>query len=158
MAVPTLLATERSARRHVSPAEGRTWEVFNAGRLNARGHPAAYAIVPGAAGLPHAGPRSPLRRRGAFATSAFHATRFRDGELFAAGRYPNQNGAAEGLSRWIADDESLSGDVVAWYTVGVTHVPRPEEYPIMGATKVGFHLAPVGFFSKNPGLDVSSGR
>ena len=30
------------------------------------------------------------------------------------------------------DDETLeSQDVVVWYVLGVTHVPRPEDYPVM---------------------------
>ena len=154
VAVPTWLRSERRARRHVSAAEHRTWEIANLSATNAQGHPTAYALLPGAASLPFPGARSPILRRGAFATSAFHATRLHDDELFAAGRYPNQNPGVGGLARWIEDDEPLKGDVVVWYTVGVTHVARPEEYPIMNATKVGFRLAPVGFFAMNPGLDV----
>jgi primary-amine oxidase len=44
--------------------------------------------------------------------------------------------------------------VVLWYTVGVTHIPRAEDWPIMPVHRTGFKLVPVGFFSKNPALDV----
>ena len=44
--------------------------------------------------------------------------------------------------------------VVVWYTMGVTHIPRPEEWPVMPVTHVGFKLIPAGFFSRNPALDV----
>jgi primary-amine oxidase len=41
---------------------------------------------------------------------------------------------------------------VLWYTFGVTHVPRPEEWPIMNLQKTGFTLMPVNFFSENPAM------
>ncbi|HKF74684.1 MAG TPA: hypothetical protein VKF59_00950, partial [Candidatus Dormibacteraeota bacterium] len=31
---------------------------------------------------------------------------------------------------------------------------RPEDWPVMPVTYVGFHLKPWGFFVGNPGLDV----
>jgi len=43
---------------------------------------------------------------------------------------------------------------VVWYTSGVTHVPRPEEWPIMNVHPTGFKLIPAGFFSRNPALDL----
>ena len=36
----------------------------------------------------------------------------------------------------------------------VTHVPRPEEWPVMPASHHGFRLLPAGFFAANPALDV----
>ena len=38
--------------------------------------------------------------------------------------------------------------------MGVTHIPRPEEWPVMPVTHVGFKLIPAGFFTRNPALDV----
>ena len=45
-------------------------------------------------------------------------------------------------------------DIVVWYTFGVTHVPRPEHWPVMPVEYTGFTLVPVGFFDRNPALDV----
>ena len=44
--------------------------------------------------------------------------------------------------------------MVLWYTMGVTHIPRPEEWPVMPVTHVGFKMIPGGFFTRNPALDV----
>ena len=41
-----------------------------------------------------------------------------------------------------------------WHTFGVTHVPRPEDWPVMPVEYCGFLLAPVGFFERNPALDL----
>jgi primary-amine oxidase len=38
--------------------------------------------------------------------------------------------------------------------MGVTHIPRPEEWPVMVCHKAGFKLMPSGFFVRNPALDV----
>ncbi|MFD2093138.1 copper amine oxidase [Blastococcus deserti] len=36
----------------------------------------------------------------------------------------------------------------------MTHVPRPEDWLIMPVDYTGFRLKPVGFFDRNPTLDV----
>jgi primary-amine oxidase len=33
-------------------------------------------------------------------------------------------------------------------------VPRPEDWPVMPVASLGFMLKPVGFFDRNPALDV----
>ena len=42
-----------------------------------------------------------------------------------------------------------------WYTFGVTHFVRPEDWPVMPVEYTGFVLMPVGFFDRNPALDVA---
>ena len=49
---------------------------------------------------------------------------------------------------------STDTDVVLWYTFGVTHFVRPEDWPVMPVEYTGFLLSPVGFFDRNPSLDV----
>ena len=44
--------------------------------------------------------------------------------------------------------------IAIWYTLGVTHTPRPEEWPVMPSAHAGFQLVPLGFFARNPALDV----
>ena len=41
-----------------------------------------------------------------------------------------------------------------WHTFGPTHVPRPEDWPVMPVTRTGFMLKPTGFYDRNPTLDV----
>jgi primary-amine oxidase len=43
---------------------------------------------------------------------------------------------------------------VLWYSMGHHHIPRPEDWPVMPVAKIGFMLKPVGFFDRNPALDV----
>jgi primary-amine oxidase len=76
-------------------------------------------------------------------------------ERRAGGDYPNQHRGGDGLPRWTEKDRSIvDEDIVVWYTFGATHIPRPEDWPVMPVEYTGFSLAPVGFFARNPALDV----
>jgi Cu2+-containing amine oxidase len=50
----------------------------------------------------------------------------------------------------IARATIVDRDVVLWYTFAVTHLPRPEDWPVMPVHTAGFKLVPAGFFSENP--------
>lgn len=45
-------------------------------------------------------------------------------------------------------------DPVVWHCFGLTHIVRPEDFPVMPAESAGFTLKPVGFFRGNPGIDI----
>jgi primary-amine oxidase len=45
-------------------------------------------------------------------------------------------------------------DLVLWYSFGAHHVVRPEDWPVMPVTHIGFKLKPSGFFDGNPALDM----
>jgi primary-amine oxidase len=147
--------TESEAGRKMDMLASRVWTVTNFSAKNSLGHHTSYILVPGANSLPYIAPESPVRKRAQFINNHFWATRYNAQELYAAGVYPNQSRGGDGLPQFIADNETIENqDVVVWYTLGITHVPRPEEWPVMPVTHVGFKLIPGGFFSRNPALDV----
>ena len=151
----TALRTEHDARRDVDLTSARRWLVVNPSAHNALGQPTGYLLHPGENSVPYLQPDSEIRRRADFVNHHFWATQYQAMELHAAGDYPNQSLPGEGLMKWTAANRPLEGqDVVVWYTFGITHVPRPEEWPVMTATLAGFKLLPVSFFSRNPALDV----
>lgn len=151
----TTLTTEKAAKRLLNPASARCWSVVNCGRPNAVGQPVGYMLMPGENTVSFSRPNSVHRRRAGFTEAAFWATQYDPLQRYAAGDYPNQNSNADGLPTWIKADRPLENrDVVLWYTMGVTHVPRPEEWPVMPVHKLGFRLVPMGFFARNPALDV----
>lgn len=151
----TQLTTEKGARRDLSLAAQRKWKVVNPAVKNALGEPTGYILVPGENSLPYIRPSSSVRKRAAFLDHHFWSTRFREGEMHASGYYPNQSRGGDGLEKWTGDDESLDkADVVVWYTSGVTHIPRPEEWPIMSVHPTGFKLMPAGFFARNPAVTL----
>ena len=102
-----------------------------------------------------AGPESSIGRRAAFAAHNLWVTPFAEEERRAAGDYPNQHGGSPGLPEWTRRDRPVvDTDIVLWHTFGITHVPRPEDWPVMPVEYCGFSFVPYGFFDRNPALDV----
>jgi primary-amine oxidase len=151
----TLLPRESEAQRVIDPLAGRYWKVVNPSVLNGVGEPVAYKLMPGENVLPFAHPESSVYKRATFATRHLWVTPYAPEERYPAGDYPNQHPGGAGLPAWTQANRSLENtNVVLWYTVGVHHVPRPEDWPVMPVTYYGFTLKPVGFFDRNPALDV----
>jgi primary-amine oxidase len=151
----TTLATEKQAQRVVDASRSRIWKIVNPEARNRLGEPVGYKLVPAATPTLLASPESSVGRRAAFATRNLWVTPYQSDERRAAGDYPNQHAGGDGLPRWTAADRPIAGtDVVVWHTFGVTHIPRPEDWPVMPVESTGFLLAPVGFFDRNPALDV----
>jgi primary-amine oxidase len=152
---PTLLKTESQARANLNLQTARTWKVVNPHVRNAVGEPVGYRFLPGDNSFPMGGPDAWWRKRAGFVNHHVWVTPFADGERYAAGDYPNQSRGGDGLVKWTAADRPIEDtDVVFWYTFGHTHVPRPEDYPVMPAAYIGFLLKPSGFFDLNPSNDL----
>jgi primary-amine oxidase len=155
----TPLHNEADAQRDMNLASARRWVVINPTSPNKLGQPAGYLIAPGDNSVPYLQPESLIRQRAGFINHHFWATAFDPAEQHAAGEFPNQSEPGQGLPAWTNANRSLEGqDVVAWYTFGVTHIPRPEEWPVMSVTTAGFKLLPVSFFTFKPSLDVPISR
>ena len=152
----TLLESEQQAQRDCYPQRSRYWKVVNPKRHNGLGKPVAWKLLPAATPTLLADENSVIAKRAGFARHNLWVTKFGEGVFNAAGDYPNMlNSGGEGLPKWIEQDRKLEAeDVVVWHTTGVTHMPRPEDWPVMPVEYCGFSLMPVGFFDRNPTLNV----
>jgi primary-amine oxidase len=151
----TRLEYEQEAQRLVDPARSRVWRIVNPEVRNGLGAPVAYKLLPGPAPTLLAQEGSSIAARAGFATRNLWVTPYAADERRPAGDHPNQHAGGDGLPAWTAADRSLLGtEVVVWHTFGVTHVPRPEDWPVMPVESCGFQLLPSGFFDRNPALDV----
>lgn len=94
-------------------------------------------------------------KRAEFADHNIYVTSYKDGELYAGGKYTNQSRGGTGVRSW-ADrkDNVLDDDIVVWVQFGINHIPRVEDFPVMPCEIIKVHLKPVNFFDKNPALDV----
>ncbi|MBK7184535.1 MAG: hypothetical protein IPH85_01185 [Ignavibacteria bacterium] len=147
------LRSEREGARDVSLQRARTWRVSSS-KLNALGAPTAYTIVPQTVTVPFLGPTALVRQRARFIEHQLYATRYNAQEFYAAGDYPNESDKDHGLPMYQANDDRLiRRDVVLWYTMGVTHVARPEDWPVMPTSHATMKIIPTGFFTRNPLLD-----
>lgn len=151
----TALRTEKAAQRSTNAETARCWAVVNPAVKNALGQVSSYVLMPGDTSVPYSLPGSYLSTVGAFVQHQLWATPYEANEMYGAGTYVRDGRPTDGLVKWTAANRSIDNeDLVLWYTVGITHVPRVEEWPIMNTHRAGFTLMPAGFFSKNPALDV----
>ncbi|KAL2758887.1 hypothetical protein ACRALDRAFT_2058137 [Sodiomyces alcalophilus JCM 7366] len=143
----------------------RTFKIVNESQRNpVTGTPIGVKLVPCYSQMLLAHPSSFHARRAEYATHAVWVTRYRDDELFPAGRHTMQSLGGEGIASWIreraekgdaAESSVRDQDIVLWHTFGSTHNPRIEDWPVMPCDKMVVGLKPVNFFTSNPGLDVA---
>lgn len=151
----TLLQTEKGARANLNGDTWRTWKIENPSVLNRMGDPVGYKFFPGENCIPFVSKEAWWRKRAGFVDYHMWVTPNDPKEMFAAGDYPNQSRGGDGLEKWVEQDRDIvDTDVVLWYTFGHTHVPRPEDYPVMPVASLGFLLKPNGFFDINPANDL----
>ncbi|MDZ8224720.1 primary-amine oxidase [Nostoc sp. ChiVER01] len=151
----TPLTKETAAVRDLDMKSSREWMIVSADKKNTLGVAPGYMLMPGGNSIFFPVEGSNIRQKAEFASHHVWVTKYKPAELYAGGDYPNQTQPGQGLPKYIADDESLTGkDIVLWYTMGVTHVPRSEDWPIMPVHQVGFKLMPRGFFSRNPAINL----
>jgi primary-amine oxidase len=150
----TVLANEQEARRDIDTGRARYWKIESAERKSALGAPTSYALMPGSNVSPIYSPDAVYAKRAGFTEHQLWVTAYDPTQRFAAGDYPYQQQVSTGLPEFGKGERSLEGtDVVVWYTIGAHHVVRPEDWPVMPVSTVGFMLRPNGFFDGNPALD-----
>ncbi len=153
--VVTQLTREPEAHRTINPFTGRYWLIANNERRNRLDRAVAYKLMPGSTVPPFAAEDSDLTRRAAFLRHNLWVTHYDRSERFPAGEYPNQHPGGGGLVDYQAGDRRIvDDDIVVWYAFGMLHISRPEDWPVMPVERIGFMLKPVGFFDRNPALDI----
>jgi primary-amine oxidase len=149
------LETEAYAQRLADTAAGRYWLVVNEAVRNAHGRPVGYQLVPGPSTLPPLQPDAPALQRAQFSTRHLWVTAYDPDQLHAAGDYPYQHPGGAGLPAYASANRPVrDADIVVWHTFVAHHVVRPEDWPVMPVTTVGFQLRPFGYFDSNPALDL----
>ncbi len=148
--------TEHEAQLHTDMMEPSLWRVVSEGRKNAVGYPTSYQLLPGMTMPPVTGDDEYTRKRAGFISHALWVTPYRADERYAAGDYPTRSLAGKGLPEWTAADRPIENeDLVLWYTIGMHHVVRAEDWPVMPVLWHDFKLRPFDFFDHNPALNTS---
>jgi primary-amine oxidase len=155
----TVFTRAVDAKRDADHEASRSWTIYNPASTNQIGRPAGYMIMPGE----NAMAEFPMLREKGTVGFAFHqlwVTPLRDGEIYAAGAYPDQakNDYRDTLYYYANNDSIYDQDIVVWYSLGMIHAPRVEDYPLMSDVKLGVNFLPDGFFSRNPVLGPTPGR
>ncbi|KAH8683742.1 copper amine oxidase [Ilyonectria robusta] len=148
---------EKSGFMDAAPEKNRVFKIVNEKKLNPISkNPVGFKIVPQPAQLLIAHKDSVVRKRARFAEHHAWVTRYRDGDLWAGGKWTNQSMIEKnGVADYAARNENVRGeDLVFWTIYGLTHNPRVEDYPVMPVEIVTVTLKPADFFDRNPALDV----
>jgi primary-amine oxidase len=155
----TSLRTEDEGKQDYDWHSQRAWKVVNEDVRNGLGTPVGYKLVPGGCFPAMLDPGSRVFRRARAIGHNLWVTPYHEDERWPCGEFPVQSEADSGLPAWTAANRSIENtDVVLWYVFGIHHVTRPEDWPVMPVDTVSFWLKPVGFFDRNPALDVAPHR
>jgi primary-amine oxidase len=155
----TPLRTEEEGKQDYEWQTQRSWKVVNESVMNGLGTPVGYKLVPGGCFPAMMDPEAPVFRRAQVIGHNLWVTPYDPDERWPCGEFPVQSEEDSGLPAWTAANRSIENtDVVLWYVFGIHHITRPEEWPVMPVDTVSFWLKPVGFFDRNPALDVAPGN
>ncbi|MGF1527133.1 MAG: primary-amine oxidase [Candidatus Competibacterales bacterium] len=155
------IVSEADSGRDMCLETARYWKVCNPNVTNALGEAVGYKLIPGENAFALSHPQSSVRRRAGFIDHHLWVTATDPGERYAAGDYPNQRPpeVVDGLPRYVQAKRPLENTpVTLWYNLNSHHVARPEDWPVMPCGYIGFHLKPVGFFDRNPAIDLPPSR
>ncbi|HEX5297689.1 MAG TPA: primary-amine oxidase [Streptosporangiaceae bacterium] len=151
----TPLRTEAEGKQDYDWSTQRGWKIINNNITNGLGTPTGYKLVPSSAFPPLIDPASPAYRRAEAIGHTLWVTPYSADERWPCGEFPVQSAHDTGLAEWTKADRPIENtDVVLWYVFGIHHITRPEDWPVMPSDIVSFWLKPVGFFDRNPALDV----
>ncbi|MCB1123438.1 MAG: hypothetical protein KJT03_17935, partial [Verrucomicrobiae bacterium] len=147
--------TESQAMMNINLEKPALWRFTSSKRENKVGHPTSYRIKPGMSGAALFSEDDYPRLRAGFIDHHLWVTPYHPDELYAAGDFPTLSTPGMGLPAWTKADRPITDtDIVAWYTVGMHHVVRSEDWPVMPVAWHSFEIRPFDFFDKNPALDL----
>lgn len=151
----TLLESEQEARMDIDPLNDRYWKIVNPNEEGPYGYEPGFKIHPRDNVTSPMQPGSPSKRRAGFIENNFWVTPYNEDEMYADGDYPNQNDDVHGLREWSMQDRDIvNEDIVVWYTLGVNHRTRPEDWPVLPVEVANFEIAPEGFTDENPAVNL----
>ena len=148
---------ERSGFADAAPFANRHFKIANEQLINPVSKtPVGYKVFPQPTQLLLAGQNSVVRRRARFAEHHVWVTKYKDGDLWAGGKWTNQSlEEIDGVADYAARNEDVRNqDLVMWLTYGTTHNPTVEQFPVMPVDIMTISLKPADFFTKNPAMDV----
>ena len=131
--------------------------VINERRTNSVGNPASYEVL----AVNHA--RLLLdrddwpARRARFLEHDVWVTPYEPEERYAGGHYVLASRGEDGLPVWAGRDRAIRNqDLVMWINLGMHHLTRAEDLPVMPTIWHSFKLRPHNFFDRNPAIDLRS--
>ncbi|KAI8979475.1 copper amine oxidase [Mycotypha africana] len=153
----TILKDTKEGQQNACYETQRFWKIVNTDRIHPYSKtPVGWKISSGHTAPFFAKDDSLVAERAGFAKKTLWVTPYDENQMFAGGFYCNQSGGDDTVEVWANREvqDIQQKDIVLWYTFGITHLPRVEDFPIMPVEYCGFTIKPCNFFIANPALDV----
>jgi primary-amine oxidase len=152
---PEMAKTESEAKLDISMEHPTMWMFTNESVKNSLGQTSSFAIMPGETGISLLPSSEWPQKRAGFSEHSLWVTPYTPSERYASGVYVMGSKGEDSLPSWTQKNRNIMNtDIVAWYTVGFHHVPRPEDWPQMPIMWHTFSLMPFQFLNKNPTMDL----
>ena len=151
---PHVPATERAAQldRGHGPSKLR---VVNESRTNGVGNAVSYEVLVANHARLLLDPADWPARRARFLQHDVWVTPYSPTERYAGGEYALGSRGDDGLAVWAARDRAIRNqDIVVWVNLGMHHLTRAEDLPVMPMIWHSFKLRPHNFFDRNPAIDL----
>jgi primary-amine oxidase len=156
---PRIARTERDGMVDAMGHSEGLLRVVNPAVRGPLGYPVSYELRPGHGASMLLDDDDWPRKRAGFADHMVWVTPERDDERYAAGDYVTMSQGGDGLPRWTSANRPIEKtDIVVWYTFGMHHAPRAEDWPLMPALWHELEIRPYDFFARNPALDLPRPR
>ncbi|KDR85777.1 hypothetical protein GALMADRAFT_386616 [Galerina marginata CBS 339.88] len=146
-------------------AKERRWRIVNSAKQHySSGKDVGYSVgVKGGATPMMAKPDGWASRRAAFLKNTVWVCRDVEAEdsgtvrMWPAGKYVPQTKEEpeDSVGSWVEGQKPVEDeDILVFVTVGTTHIPRPEDWPVMPVEHLTVSFKPNSFFKANPSMDV----
>ena len=129
--------------------------VVNEARENDVGNPVSYEILAANHARLLLEPDDWPARRASYLQHDVWVTPYTADERYAGGQYIFASKGDDGLAVWAARDRDIRRrDIVVWINLGMHHLTRAEDLPVMPMIWHSFRLRPHNFFDRNPAIDL----
>ena len=152
----TMPDSELDARYQISAREPRYFHYMNPDRRGPLGHTPGWMIHHGSILYgPFDFENDPPMVRNPYIEYSVWNTVHDPDERYAGGEFALQSDGTDTLRQWVEDDQPLHHqDIVAWFTAGLHHIPRMEDWPVMSTDWKEVHIMPHNFFAHNPAMTL----
>jgi primary-amine oxidase len=151
---PRIAASERAAEL-TTGHEPSKFRVINESRTNGVGNAVSYEVLVANHATLLLDPDDWPAKRAGFLHHDIWVTPYVPAERYAGGEYMFQSTGSDGLPVWTARDRPIRNqDIVVWVNIGMHHLTRAEDLPVMPTIWHSFKLRPHNFFDRNPAIDL----
>jgi primary-amine oxidase len=151
---PAIAASEKAAAINTGH-EPSKFRVMNESQTNEVGNAVSYEVLVANHAKLLLDPDDWPAKRAGFLQHDIWVTPYAPSERYAGGEYMFQSTGSDGLPVWTAGDRPIRNqDIVVWVNMGMHHLTRAEDLPVMPTIWHSFKLRPHNFFNRNPAIDL----